>query len=289
MWYNRGVADTLFTFPLTVSLYDLDLREEVSCANLFRYFEETAMRGSAHFGFDLEWYRRHDQFWVIRTMQLERACAPRYLDDLEISTWISALARVRSDRNYVARRRRDGRMMARGIANWVYVDAQRLTPTRIHPEIAAIFDQRAEPALPPVGKVTLHPQTPARFEHTTARRAQFYEADSARHTNNAMYVDWLEQAIFDALHAMGYALALDGDAPLPWFYRHTLEYMRPALPGDEVTLHTRLVHCGKTCGVWEQSLTHAPHGAEILRAVTTTLWRDARNQPIAWARVPRAS
>lgn len=283
------MADTLFTFPLTVSLYDLDARDQVSCANLFRYFEETAMRGSAHFGFDLEWYRRHNHFWVIRTMQLERACAPRYLDALAISTWISTLARVRSDRNYLARRQRDGRVMARGIANWVYVDAQRMTPARIHPEIAAVFDKRAEPALPPIGKVTLHPETPARFEHTTTRRAQFYEADSARHTNNAIYVDWLEQAIYDALRAMGYALTLEDDAPLPWFYRHALEYARPALPGDEVQLCTRLIHCGKTSGVWEQSLTHASHGGEILRAVTTTLWRDARAQRVPWARVPRAA
>ncbi|MCI0478404.1 MAG: hypothetical protein L0Y55_19350 [Anaerolineales bacterium] len=58
-----------------MNLYDLDLREEVSCATLFRYFEETAMRGSAHFGFTLDWYRARQQFWVIRTMQMERLCA----------------------------------------------------------------------------------------------------------------------------------------------------------------------------------------------------------------------
>jgi len=281
------VADTSFTFPLTVSLYDLDAREEVSCANLFRYFEETAMRGSAHFGFDLEWYRRHEQFWVIRAMQIERACAPRYLDALEINTWISSMTRARADRNYVARRARDGRVMARGIANWVYVDAQRVQPTRIHPDIAARFNQPAAPALKPIGKVTLHPETSALYEHTTWRRAQFYEADSARHTNNAIYVDWLEEGIRDTLRAMGYALALDDAMPRIWFYRHALEYARPALPGAAVKLDTRLIHRGNTAGIWEQSLSHAAHGAQMLRALTTTLWRDARNHPLTWQRVPR--
>jgi acyl-CoA thioesterase FadM len=281
------VAETLFIFPLTVSLYDLDVREEVSCANLFRYFEETAMRGSAHFGFDLEWYRRHAQFWVIRTMQIERACAPRYLDALEISTWISSLARVRSDRNYLVRRANDGRVMARGIANWVYVDAKLVQPTRIHPDIAAMFDLHAAPALPPIGKVTLHPELPALYEWTTSRRAQFYEADSARHTNNAVYVDWLEEGIRATLRQMGYALASDDVSPLPWFYRHALEYARPALPGDEITLHTRLVHCGNTAGIWEQSLTDATQGEQLLRAITTTIWRDAQDRPVPWRRIPR--
>lgn len=281
------MADTLFTFPLTVSLYDLDMREEVSCASLFRYFEETAMRGSAHFGFDLEWYRRHDQFWVIRTMQMERACAPRYLDALEITTWISSLTRVRSDRNYLVRRANDGHVMARGIANWVYVDANLIQPTRIHPDIAAMFDRHAAPTLSPIGKVTLHPEISAIYDWTTTRRAQFYEADSARHTNNAIYVDWLEEGIRDTLLQMGYVLAFDDSSPHPWFYRHTLEYARPALPGDEINLRTRLVHCGKTAGVWEQTLTHATQGEQMLRAITTTLWCDARNRPMPWQRIPR--
>lgn len=281
------MADTFYTFPLTVSLYDLDAREEVSGANLFRYFEETAMRGSAHFGFDLEWYRRHEQFWVIRTMQIERACAPRYGDELEISTWISSLARVRSDRNYLARRKRDGRVLARGIANWVYVDAKLMQPTRIHPDIAAMFDRHAEPALPPIGKVTLHPAQAALFEFTTTRRAQFYEADSARHTNNAVYVDWLEEAVRDTLRAMGYPLSLDSDTPQPWFYRHALEYARPALPGDAIRIETRLVRRGKTTGIWEQQLTHATSGEQMLRAVSATVWCDAQNRLAPWQRVPR--
>lgn len=281
------MADTYFTYPLTVSLYDLDVREEVSCATLFRYFEETAMRGSAHFGFDLEWYRSHNQFWVIRTMQMERACAPRYLDELEISTWISSLARVRSDRNYLVRRARDGRVMARGIANWVYVDAQLVRPTSIHRDIVAMFDRHAQPALAPIGKVTLHPEQSAIFEFTSSRRAQFYEADSARHTNNAIYVDWLEEGIRDALRAMGYPLGPDSSNPLPWFYRHALEYARPALPGDPVQLNTRLVHCGNTAGVWEQSLFHTGQGDQMLRAITTTIWCDPQNRPVPWRRVPR--
>lgn len=276
------MTDTRFVYPLTVNLYDLDSREEVSCATFLRYFEETAMRGSAHFGFTLEWYREREQFWVIRTMRMERLCAPRYLDELEISTWISSLGRVRSDRNYLARRAADGRVLARAIANWVYVDAAQMQPVRIHPDITAMFDRHEEPALPPLGKVTLHPEIPAQFEHTTTRVAQFYEADSARHTNNAIYVDWLEEAIRETLRAMNYVLAVDGSTPLPWFHRHALEYARPALPGDTVAIRTRLRRCGHSFGEWEQAISHAASGEQLLRAQTTTVWVDAQNRVVPW-------
>src|SRR5436305_15210900 len=98
-----------------------------------------------------------------------------------------------------------------------------MLPTRIHPDITAMFEPNEPPVLSPIGKVTLHPQSAALFEHTTTRRAQFYEADSAQHTNNAVYVDWVEEAVRDALRALGFPLALDGSMAFPWFYKHNLE------------------------------------------------------------------
>ncbi|HZQ05409.1 MAG TPA: acyl-ACP thioesterase domain-containing protein [Anaerolineae bacterium] len=283
--YNPLVTDTLFTVPLTVALYDLDLRDEVSCSTIFRYFEETAMRGSAHFGFAKEWYRQRHQFWVIRTMHMERLCAPRYLDSLEIRTWVSSMARVRSDRNYEIRRVADGRLMARGVANWVFLDEASRIPTRIPTEISSRFQFHHPPTLEPIYKLALQPAASALFQNTTTRRAQFYEADAVQHVNNAVYVDWLEEAVRDALRALGYSLALDGTTPIPWFYRHALEYVRPAVPGDEITIHTRLLRRGHTFGEWEQEITHS-QTRESLRAKSSMVWIDSANHVVAWRKDP---
>jgi acyl-CoA thioesterase FadM len=281
------VANTEFVFPMTVHLYDVDVRAEASCAAIFRYFEETAMRGSAHFGFTFDWYQAQGQFWVIRTMRMERLCAPRYLDELEIRTWVSSMGRVRSDRNYEVRRRSDGKRLARGIANWVYVDAAKTTPSRIHPEIAAMFEKHDPPALPPLVKLTLHPERPALYEHTGTRRAQFFEADSALHTNHTVYVNWLEESIREALQTIGYPLALDNATPLPWFYRHALEYARPALPGDPVEICTRLLKQTRAAGTWEVEMLHAGTRETLLRAETTMVWVDAANRLVPWAKLAR--
>ncbi len=285
--YNPPVTDTQFTVPLTVALYDLDLRDEVSCSTLFRYFEETAMRGSAHFGFTKDWYRQRHQFWVIRTMHLQRLCAPRYQDALEIRTWVSSMARVRSDRNYEIRRVADGRLMARGVANWVFLDEASRIPTRIPTEITSRFQFHHPPALAPIYKLSLQPGTPALFENTTTRRAQFYEADAVQHVNNAVYVDWLEEAVRDTLRAMGYTLALGGTAPSPWFCRHALEYARPAVPGDELKIHTRLLRRGHTLSQWEQEITHSQTHDTLLRAKSTMVWVDASNDLVPWHSNPK--
>lgn len=187
------------------------------------------------------------------------------------------------------RRVRDNQLLARGIANWVYLDAVEGLPTRVHPAIAARFERHDPPVLPPLGKVLLTSETPALFEHTMTRRAQFYEADSAQHTNNAVYVDWMEEAVRAALWAMGYHLVLDGSAPLPWFYRHELEYLRSAMPRDEIKVIARLMRCGNTRGEWQVEIRHAVSREQLLRARTTMVWVDAVNRSVPWSRAARDS
>lgn len=283
----RGVTDTLYLHRQAVALYDLDWNDEVASATLFKYFEEAAMRGSSHFGFTLEWYQAQQQFWVIRTLRMERVCSPHYGDELEIRTWVSSLGRVRSDRNYEIRRRRDGQLIARGIANWVYIDAAQMLPTRIHPQLAAAFSKSVEPILPPLPKVTLRLETVAQFEFRATRRAQFFEADAMKHINNAVYVNWVEEAVRDALQAMGFDLVHAASLARPWFFRHALEYVRAAMPGDTVEILARLVSRGQTRSDWEIEITNALTHEQLLRAQTTMVWLNAGNQPVSWRTLQR--
>ncbi len=277
------MADTSYTMAVRVTLTDLDLRDEVSSASFLRYFEETAMRASGHMGFTFNWYRERGQFWVIRTMRFERRAAAHYQDELEIRTWISSLSRVRSDRNYLVRRVSDDQVLARATANWVYVDAKSLVPARIAPEIVAAFSYTDPAALPPRPRRAALVCPDEKLQGVTTRRAQYYEADSGRHTNNAIYADWLEEAVRDTLLAQGYLLPLDS-GPALWFYRHTLEYLNSARPGDQVEIATRLAGRGHSAGNWEQTIRRIPSGEVLMRGECVTLWRDERNHVCPWPR-----
>jgi acyl-CoA thioester hydrolase len=270
-----------YTLPIRVRLYDLDPRGQVSCATLFRYFEETAMQASSHLGFTLDWYNERGQFWVIRTIRLERSGAAQYEDDLEIRTWVSAMTRVRADRNYLVRRVRDGRVLARATANWVYLDRRASYPARIAPEIVAMFTNPEPPALSPREENKSWLGLDVDVQGQSARRALYFEADSARHTNNAVYVDWLEEALRETLLARGYALPMDA-GPSLWFYRHSLEYLNSARPGDDLEIVTQLVGRGKSGGHWRQEIRRAVSRELVARAECVTLWRDEDNRPVHW-------
>ncbi len=272
------------------NLYDLDFRDEVSCATLFRYFEETAIQASAQLGFGMDWYRERGQFWVIRTMRMERLVPIGYGEEVEVTTWVSSMTRVRADRNYLVRRVRDRQVLARATANWVYLDGKTLFPARIAPEIVSMF-QNPEPAALPAN-VRAHPlRAPAEpIEGKSSLRAQYYEADSALRTNNAIYVDWLEEAVRGTLLNCGYGLPLEG-GPLLRFYRHQMEYLVPTRPGDEIEVETRLTGRGRSAAEWSQEIRRAGSREVVLRGNATTIWQDQANRPIHWppAHVPVAT
>jgi acyl-CoA thioester hydrolase len=274
--------------PLRVRLYDLDLCGQVSCATLLRYFEETAMQASSQLGFDLEWYNARGQFWVIRSMLLERSGPARYQDDLEVRTWVSSMTRVRADRNYVLRRSKDSRILARATANWVYLNGRTMHPARIPPDIVAMFSNPEPapfPSHPPLNhwiglESPIHAQT--------VRRAWHYEADSAKHTNNAIYVDWLEEAVRESVLAHGLSLKLES-GPSLWFYRHSLEYLTPARPGDELQITTDLTGQGKSAGYWRQEVHRKPSGELVARGESVTIWIDRESRSVSWRKVREAS
>jgi len=75
---------------------------------------------------------------------------------------------------------------------------------------------------------------------------------------------------------------LDRAAAAPWFYRHWIEYLRGAVPGDELRISTRLVGRGHSAGYWTQEIRHAHSDELMARGECVTLWVDTRNQPVVW-------
>ena len=72
--------------------------------------------------------------WVARSHQIEYLSPAFAGDDLEVLTWVVNLRRVRSLRRYRFVRKSDGRVLAQGETDWVFVDAKTGRPRAI-PEI----------------------------------------------------------------------------------------------------------------------------------------------------------
>lgn len=259
-----------FTTRLRVRHYEMNARNELPMSALFRLFQETAMRVTRAAGYGVEWFVERQTVWVLRAMTVEHLRAIRYPDELDVSSWLSDAGKVRVHREYLARDAATGTVVARGRGEWVHLDGATMFPARIPAEILARMQPngvRAVPRLTP--RAYAAPRAPSAYR--TRRRVQRYETDGLQHVNNAVYIDWLEEALADTV------APFTSSACQLRVRRHDIEYVRAALPHDDIEIAVRQIGAGHCASAWEMTIQR---GDELLvRDQITALWVDATGRP----------
>lgn len=188
---------------------------------LLRYAQDVAWRHSEQLGFDRAWYQQRGLGWVVRGCELGVREPIPIGHTLRVSTAVVGHRRIWA-RRLGECRLADGRPAAAVTTDWVLLDARnrvvRIPPdfgvAFVNPEIRSEILRVAAPGGDPVASVEL--------------RVRPSDLDPLDHVNNAVYVDWLEEALEDA----GWRTASEA---LPRSYR--LEYLASAARGDTVTVH----------------------------------------------------
>ncbi len=248
---------------LTVRSYEAGRDGGVRPGVILRYLENLATRASAGLGYDNRWYRDHRGAWVVREMSLLLGARATIDDELRLYTWVSEFRRVQATRDYLITRADTGRLVARAQARWAYIDRVTGQPTRIPDDLSARmgpWGYGMRPRRPPTPGDDL---APAASMPLVARE---YEADTQGHINNCVYLDWFDEAA---------TRAITPSPARPRFFR--LEYIRPALPGAALAIHTAPAATrSRGLALW-QWITPTDGEAPIARA-----WSE-------WLRVPTPS
>ena len=77
--------------------------------------------------------------WVARSHQIEYLSPAFAGDRVESSTWVVNFRRVRSLRRYRFVRKSDGKVLARGETDWVFVDAASGRPRAVPEAVTRLF------------------------------------------------------------------------------------------------------------------------------------------------------
>lgn len=160
---------------------------------LLRYAQDLAWYHSAFRGFTRAWYRERGLTWLARAAEVTVEGEMRVGDEIVGTTQVVGWRRV------WARRRTDfvdggGSRLAWTNVDWVLLD-ERGAPTRVPSD----FDRHfwAPEATFPLGRVTL-PDRPSEAPVTSSVHVRPQELDPMDHVNNAVYADWVDEAIIGA-------------------------------------------------------------------------------------------
>jgi YbgC/YbaW family acyl-CoA thioester hydrolase len=172
--------------------YECDANGWLRTPTLLGYMQEAAFDASAAVGWSARRYEEVGYQWFAYETQLELLKPLRYMDTLEIRTWIANFRRVRSLRNYEIYR--EGELVARGGTDWVFISATTGLLTQIPAEVIADYE-REKPDIPPEWwqKYPPFPQPPEAV-FTMQRRVELRDIDPAKHVNNAVYLHYIFEA-----------------------------------------------------------------------------------------------
>jgi acyl-CoA thioesterase FadM len=219
-------------------------------SSYMRYAQDLAWRHSEALSFGRAWYAERSLTWLVRAAELA------ILADVPMGTILTARTQVVGMRRVFARRRGEFRLPDGQLAGWVHTDwvmiDGRGALTRIPPIFGDMFG--GDSMTGQVGRLAL-PPTP-----NGASRQRFmvrpHELDPMDHVNNAVYLDWLEEAIL--------AAGRDGSGPAaiavrPRHYR--LEYPMAAAAGAEIETSAWADDDG-----WSQRVVDMTTGQDLFRA-----------------------
>lgn len=191
----------------------------VRASTLLRYAQDVAWRHSEHLGFDRGWYQARGLGWVVRGLALELRRPIPMGHTLRVSTAVVGHRRIWA-RRLGECRLADGSLAATVTTDWVLLDSRNRV-VRIPPDFGVAFanpEVRSE-----IVRVAAPSGSPAATSRLSVRAS---DLDPLDHVNNAVYVDWLDEALQSA--GWGSATAL------PRVVR--IEYLASAARGDEVAV-----------------------------------------------------
>ena len=225
MSHPSSAPDTALTHeaPYRVRFDEAGPSGLLRTSGLLRYAQDVAWLHSTELGFDRDWYRERQLTWLVRSAELE------VLRPIGLGAAIVSRTAVVGQRRVWARRRGEFRLADGSLGGWVHTDwvliDGRGALTRIPPVFAETF--RIPEASGQIGRVPLGPApADAAAREFTVRP---HELDPMDHVNNAVYLDWFEEAIL----AAGGADAGAALEAIPRRYR--LEYAAAADAGASLT------------------------------------------------------
>lgn len=264
----------VFTWEFDVRSYELDSFGHVNNAVYSNYVQEVATRASADVGFGYHWYFERQRAWVIRQMTIHYLTPLRYGEEVRLRTWVSDFRRIYSHREYDLRRACDDKPAVRARAKWVYVDLEAIRPIRIPAEMEVAFQPTGV-----LDDIPVRLEDPRILADNPAfvypRRVQRYEIDPSGHVNNAVYLNWFEQAMFSALAAVGWPVARMAEIGLGLVQAgHIVDYLRPVLDDEPLEIVSRPTELAETRGAWQHEVRQAETGEILARDYSVGAFLD---------------
>ena len=128
-----------FDYECIVLDDDIDALGHASNIAYVRWIQDAAIAHSSARGFDLDAYYRLGGVFVVRRHEIDYLRSAERGDLLRVRTWVDAASAAKCKRRTDIEDASSGRLLARALTVWGFIDVQRVRPMRIPDEIRVAF------------------------------------------------------------------------------------------------------------------------------------------------------
>ena len=127
---------SIFTYTFIVPQSAIDEYGHVNNITYLQWMNDAALRHPAAIP---EFRQPENTGWFIREHRIEYLTSAYLGDEIEVRTWITEWKRVRVRRQYEFLRKSDGKVIAKGETQGIFVERTTGRPIAIPPETQALF------------------------------------------------------------------------------------------------------------------------------------------------------
>ncbi len=236
----------IFTRTFRVRWSELDASGSVSPSSALRYLVETAYDWGDALGLGAKNDRILGLFWLIRETEIHFLQPLRHNDVFDFTIWMVNWQRVRGTRCFELTLKDSGEVVARGSQHIVAMSLETQRPASPPEDIIDNF-RLAEPRVFPFERFPKVSASPNPF--TSQRQVEWGDLDALEHVNNAIYVNYAEEAAAQDFSTRGWPPAKLAEHGLTVATRRVhVQYLSPAVWGETLNISTHLLQVSATGG-----------------------------------------
>ncbi len=226
-------------YPLELKSYELDHRGEIPLWVIYRFLQEAAEYNAVDLAFDTEKMLRQSLTWMLVRLQLRVKEIPSGRSMIKAETWPSGLESRFARRDFRLWQNGAAEPFAIASSEWFLIDVRRNRPVTVenvlgknHPVHPERMVHDAFPLINPAGDP----------DFVTEFRVRRADLDMNDHVNNTHYVEWLAEAVPEAVWRDGGVVALDIEHKRAVQFGETVQIATHAV--DESTYEHRMTGSG---------------------------------------------
>ena len=186
-----------YTQKINIPCYDTDASWHLKPASFMNYAQEAAGNHAVYLGFGYDDLIASNTAWILSRVHVEFPDAPRWRDEITLTTWHKGLNRLFFLRDFVLTDN-EGRERVKATTSWLVLNLETRRLVR-DPKLMEDGTVCTENVIEtPADKVQMPKDEEA--EHVMDHVVAYSDVDMNAHANNAMYMQW-------AMDAVDYAIA----------------------------------------------------------------------------------